>query len=138
MNLLLRPLDNVTDPVWSVIICVLLALGLALVCVIKILQIAFAEMDEELSHDDLTKQDRWSTIDLSFILCKEDASKSRNGAVHPMLEFLFYSTLTCAQADAIMLRMRANENISDAFKLELVETVKESVPDCEFYWDAHD
>jgi len=53
-----------------------------------------------------------------------------------MLELLFYSSLTCAQADAIMLRMRANENISNAFKLELVETVKESVPEC--VWDAND
>jgi len=55
MNLLLRPLDNANDPVWSVIICVLLALGFALVCVVKILQIAYAEMNEEVSHDDLTK-----------------------------------------------------------------------------------
>jgi len=53
-----------------------------------------------------------------------------------MVEFLLYSTLTCAQADAIMLRMKANENISDAFKIELVETVKESVPEC--IWDAND
>jgi hypothetical protein len=53
-----------------------------------------------------------------------------------MVEFLLYSSLTCAQADAIMLRMKANENISDAFKVELVETVKESVPEC--YWDAND
>ena len=53
-----------------------------------------------------------------------------------MLELLFYSTLTCAQADAIMLKMRVNENISNAFKLELVETVKESVPEC--VWDAND
>ena len=53
-----------------------------------------------------------------------------------MLELLFYSTLTCAQADAIMLKMRVNETISNAFKLELVETVKESVPEC--VWDAND
>jgi hypothetical protein len=54
-----------------------------------------------------------------------------------MLELLFYSSLTCQQADAIMLRMKANENISDAFKVELVETVKESTPEC-YPWDAHD
>jgi hypothetical protein len=53
-----------------------------------------------------------------------------------MIEFLLYSTLTCAQADGIMLRMKANENISEAFKVELIETVKESVPEC--YWDAND
>jgi hypothetical protein len=53
-----------------------------------------------------------------------------------MLELLFYSTLTCQQADSIMLKMKANENISNAFKVELIETVKESVPEC--FWDAHD
>jgi hypothetical protein len=53
-----------------------------------------------------------------------------------MLELLFYSSLTCQQADAIMLRMKANENLSNAFKVELIETVKESVPEC--FWDAHD
>jgi hypothetical protein len=67
-----------------------------------------------------------------------DASKSRNGTVDPMLEVLFYSTLTCAQADAIMLRMQANENLSSQIKIELVETVKESVPQCDWYWDAND
>ena len=49
-------------------------------------------------------------MDLSFIRGDSDASKSRNGAVHPMLELLFYTTLTCAQADAIILRMQTNEN----------------------------
>ena len=53
-----------------------------------------------------------------------------------MLELLFYTTLTCQQADAIMLKMKANEDIPNAFKVELVETVKESTPEC--YWDAND
>ena len=55
MNLLLRPLDNVADPVWSVIICVLLAVALALVMVINILQMAFAEMND--GADDTTEQE---------------------------------------------------------------------------------
>jgi uncharacterized protein YpmS len=55
MNLILLPLDNVTDPVWSVIICVILALALALVMVINILQMAFAEMND--GADDTTKQE---------------------------------------------------------------------------------
>jgi len=55
MNLLLRPLDNVADPVWSVIICVILALALALVMVINILQMAFAELND--GADDTTKQE---------------------------------------------------------------------------------
>ena len=66
-----------------------------------------------------------------------DASKSRNGAVHPMLEVLLYSSLTCQQADSIMFRMRTNENIPPEMKVELIEVMKESTPDC-YPWDAHD
>jgi len=47
MNLLLRPLDNVNDPLWSVIIMVGLALGLALFVVVYILREAFVELDNE-------------------------------------------------------------------------------------------
>ena len=46
-----------------------------------------------------------------------DASKSRNGAVHPMIELLFYSSLTCTQADSIMFRMKTNENIPPEMKV---------------------
>tara|TARA_B100000900_G_scaffold221560_1_gene188042 strand:- start:186 stop:347 length:162 start_codon:yes stop_codon:yes gene_type:complete len=53
-----------------------------------------------------------------------------------MIELLLYSTLTCADADAIMFRIISNENISQTVKVELVETVKDSTPDC--YWDAND
>ena len=66
-----------------------------------------------------------------------DASKSRNGAVHPMLELLFYTTLSCAQADSIMFRMRTNENLPPEMKVELIEVMKESTPEC-YPWDAHD
>ena len=55
-----------------------------------------------------------------------------------MLELLLYSTLTCQQSDAIMFRIKANKHIDDVLKLELVETVKESAPECEWYWDAND
>ena len=65
-----------------------------------------------------------------------DASKSRNGVVHPMIEFLLYSSLTCQQADSIMLRMLSNENVNNQVKIELVEAIKESTPEC--YWDAND
>nr|BAR29547.1 hypothetical protein [uncultured Mediterranean phage uvMED] len=44
MNLLLRPINNPDDPVWSVIILVIIAVGLALGYVIYILRIAFAEL----------------------------------------------------------------------------------------------
>jgi hypothetical protein len=53
-----------------------------------------------------------------------------------MIEVLLYTTLTCQQSDAIILRMQENENISNAFRIELVEVMKESNPEC--YWDAND
>jgi hypothetical protein len=53
-----------------------------------------------------------------------------------MLEILLYSTLTCPQADAIMLKIKANEDLEKFIKIELVETVKESTPECK--WDAND
>ena len=65
-----------------------------------------------------------------------DASKSRNGAVHPMIDILLYSSLNCRDADSIMLRMLNNENVSNQVKIELVEAIKESTPEC--YWDAND
>jgi len=65
-----------------------------------------------------------------------DASKSRNGAVHPMIELLLYSTLSCSDADAIMLRMRNHKHLDNQVKIELIESVKESTPEC--YWDAND
>ena len=49
MNLLLRPLDIPGDPVWSVIIMVILALAMAVYVVIYILGID--EREEHGSHD---------------------------------------------------------------------------------------
>ena len=65
-----------------------------------------------------------------------DASKSRNGAVHPMVDFLLYTTLNCSDADAIMLRMESNKNLNNQIRIELVEVLKESTPECP--WDAND
>ena len=53
-----------------------------------------------------------------------------------MLELLLYTSLTCQQTDAIMLRMQQNENIDNVLRIELVEVMKESNPEC--YWDAND
>ena len=63
-----------------------------------------------------------------------DASKSRNGAVHPMIDLLLYTTLNCSDADAIMLRMRNNQDLNNQVRIELVEVLKESTPECP--WDA--
>jgi hypothetical protein len=55
-----------------------------------------------------------------------------------MFEVLLYTTLSCTQADAVLFRIRAHEKLDDSIKLELVETVKESAPQCDYYWDAND
>ena len=55
-----------------------------------------------------------------------------------MIELLLYSSMACTDADALMLRIKANENISPKIQVELVETIKEAVPECDFYWDAND
>ena len=55
MNLLLRPLDNPGDPVWSVIILVILAVAGALFVIIYILREAFAELEN--GSIDATKQE---------------------------------------------------------------------------------
>ena len=53
-----------------------------------------------------------------------------------MIELLLYSVLSCPDADAIVLRIQKHESLKPEWKLELVETVKESAPDCP--WDAND
>lgn len=52
MNLLLRPLDNVADPVWSVIFMVFLAVGLALGYVVYIIGEAFEELEDGSTEND--------------------------------------------------------------------------------------
>ena len=55
-----------------------------------------------------------------------------------MLELLFYSTMACADADAIIFRIKKHETLNPEWKIELVETIKDYVPQCDFYWDAND
>ena len=55
-----------------------------------------------------------------------------------MFELLLYSTMACADADAVIPGIQKHEDLKPEWKVELVETVKESVPECEFYWDAND
>lgn len=54
-----------------------------------------------------------------------------------MLELLLYTSLSCQQTDAIMLRMQQNDNIDNVLRIELVEVMKESNPEC-YPWDAND
>ena len=53
-----------------------------------------------------------------------------------MLELLLYTTLSCADADAIVFRIQKHKNLNAEWRLELVETVKEFTPECS--WDAND
>ena len=46
MNLLLRPLENPNDPVWSVIFMVFLSVAGAFYCIYYILGEAFAELED--------------------------------------------------------------------------------------------
>jgi len=55
MNLLLRPLDYPSDPVWSVIILTFLAAALALGYIVYILREAFAELED--GRTDTTEQE---------------------------------------------------------------------------------
>ena len=56
MNLVLRPLDNANDPVWSVIICVILAVAGALFVVVYILKTAFKELED--GSNDTAEQEK--------------------------------------------------------------------------------
>ena len=47
MNLILRPLENVNDPVWSVIISIIILLGGVTYYIVYIMRMAF----DELNHD---------------------------------------------------------------------------------------
>ena len=56
-----------------------------------------------------------------------------------MFDLLLASSMMCADADALIFKIRKNTSeLSPRIVVELVETVKESVPECEFYWDAND
>jgi hypothetical protein len=54
MNLVLRPLDNPDDPVWSVIIMVILALAMALYSILYVLG---TDGREERSNQEPPKQE---------------------------------------------------------------------------------
>ena len=56
-----------------------------------------------------------------------------------MFELLLYSDMLCADANSIMLRIKENRaELPKEIVVELIETVKESVPECRYYWDAND
>ena len=46
MNLILRPLDNVADPVWSVIISIIILLAGVTYYIVYIMRMAFDELND--------------------------------------------------------------------------------------------
>jgi hypothetical protein len=56
-----------------------------------------------------------------------------------MFDLLLTSSMMCSDADALIFKIRKNTSeLSPRIVVELVETVKESVPECDDYWDAND
>ena len=55
-----------------------------------------------------------------------------------MIELLLSTTMACADADAVIFRIQKHEHLNPEYKLELVETIKDYVPECSHYWDAND
>ena len=55
-----------------------------------------------------------------------------------MIELLLYAQMACTDADAVILRIHKHEGLKPEYKLELVETIKDYVPECSPYWDAND
>ena len=55
-----------------------------------------------------------------------------------MVELLLSTTMSCTDADLIMLRIQKHEHLEAEWKLELVETIKDYVPQCDYYWGAND
>ena len=55
-----------------------------------------------------------------------------------MIELLLSTTMACQDADAVIFRIKKNQILKPEYKLELVETIKDYVPECRFYWDAND
>ena len=53
-----------------------------------------------------------------------------------MFELLFYSGIVCTDAADIISRVRANDSVSELVQIEVIETLKESTPECN--WDAND
>jgi len=53
-----------------------------------------------------------------------------------MLELLLYASIACQDATEMIGRVKANEDMSKIIRTEIVETLKEATPHCN--WDAND
>ena len=53
-----------------------------------------------------------------------------------MFEFLLYSGIHCIDAKDMIRRIEQDNNLKKRDKIELIETIKDSTPECK--WDAND
>ena len=53
-----------------------------------------------------------------------------------MFDLLLYSSMHCTDAVDLINRVDANESVDQIIRTEVIETVKEATPECN--WDAND
>ena len=53
-----------------------------------------------------------------------------------MLELLLYSNNHCIDAVEMIQRIEANKSVDKVIRTEVIETLKEATPECN--WDAND
>ena len=53
-----------------------------------------------------------------------------------MFDILLYSGILCTDATDMIRRIDANKNVNVIIRTEVIETVKEATPECN--WDAND
>ena len=53
-----------------------------------------------------------------------------------MLELLLYTNIHCIDAVEMIQRIEANKNVNKVIRTEVIETLKEATPECN--WDAND
>ena len=53
-----------------------------------------------------------------------------------MIELLLYANIHCTDAKDMIRRIEANNSVSKIIQIEVIETLKEATPECN--WDAND
>ena len=53
-----------------------------------------------------------------------------------MIDLYLYLSMHCNDATDLIRRIRANDNVSQVIQTEVIETLKDATPECN--WDAND
>jgi len=53
-----------------------------------------------------------------------------------MIGFLLYVSMTCIDASDLISRVEVNDIVSEIVQTEVIETIKDATPHCN--WDAND